>query len=66
MKTTNILFVLVRGTNELRGRSALVTANYPLIYAKKSSDSGNGGGSSGSGSGGGKYYDLKDIKIVDS
>lgn len=48
------------------GPSALVTASYPLIYAKKSSDSGNGGGSSGSGSGGGKYYDLKDIKIVDS
>ena len=47
MKTaTNVLFVLAMGLMMVIA-SALITAGYPLIYAKKSSDSGSG--SSGSG-----------------
>ena len=55
MKTaTNVLFVLSMGVMMVTA-SALFTAGYPSIYAKKSSDSGSdsgGSGSGGSGSGG--------------
>jgi hypothetical protein len=50
MKTaTNVLFVLAMGVMMV-ATSALLTAGYPSIYAKKSSDSDSG--SSGSGSSG--------------
>jgi hypothetical protein len=53
MKTaTNVMFVLVMGLMMVTA-SALFTAGYPSVLAKKSSDSGSGGGSgSGSSSGG--------------